>query len=219
MLFRSEQSDDQLRAFSLPTRPDRERAPIAFTNWQRALGPSIRYIETASYSASVAAFRSFSALGRVAATTDSSRNWSGAVVARAGAEQIVLAQGAWTVPIANAGRMPPAPVGGLWKSSIWIGLDGYLPASRSMPQIGIEQLIADMPGGARTHRAWLWWWSLGEKPELPLYMDQVPITPGDEIYAQILVLDPFTVNMLLANLSRGIGAAYTVSASTFQGPG
>lgn len=209
-------SDAELDAFSLPRQPDRARSPVAFSHWSRALGPAVTFVETAHYTASVTAFRTFSALGSMAATTDSSRNWSGAVIGREGAEEISLVQGAWVVPVVSAGRVPPAPVPGLWKSSIWIGLDGYLPASRSMPQIGIEQRLEDAPAGLLTHRAWLWWWSLGEKPELPVYIDQLTVSPGHTLYAQILALDPGTVNMLLLNLTTQIGVAYTVSASAFQ---
>ena len=129
-------SDEDLDRYSLPRRYDPDRTPRAHANWVRALSAPLGSITTGRLSMRALVPPVAGHLGRIAATTVASHNWSGCVVRRAGTERIVSVQGTWTVPAVLAGRVP-GPVVGEWKSSIWVGLDGYLPASRSMPQIEI----------------------------------------------------------------------------------
>lgn len=79
-----------------------------------------------------------------------SRNWAGATVPATDGQRFSLITGSWVVPDVH-------PSGAASNSyvSIWIGLGGSAPASRSMPQIGSEH---GWDGRQKVNRLWCQWW-------------------------------------------------------------
>lgn len=205
--------DEELEGFSLPRRYDPIRTPRAHANWVRALSSPVRSLKSGRAELRVLRPPVAGRLGRHAATTVASHNWSGYCVQRLGKERITSVQGIWRVPMVLDGR-PPGPVTGEWKSSVWVGLDGYLPASRSMPQIGTEQRrLAD---GTTTYSAWVWWWGLGQPLSLPPPI-AINIDHGNLIYAQVQEQGLTKANLLLKNLMTGETRSFTVTCKDFGG--
>jgi Peptidase A4 family len=117
---------------------------------------------------------------------------------------MMLVQGAWLVPT------PSAPTGsgdGTYASSIWVGLDGNDPASRSLPQMGTGQYVTVTNGTPKPHLfAWWQWWDrnfpLAE--QIVIKHKKFPVHAGDEIYAQIEALGPTKVSLFIKNLTTGL---------------
>lgn len=218
-------SDQQLLDYCLPPRPDAKTSQQAYDNWANALSSNVVFVETGRLTIQVDRLSLRLPLGNTAAvpetarkTKETSRNWSGGYLRQFTNDRYKLMQGCWTVPGVQAGRDRPGAVPTMWKSSTWIGFDGYDPVSRSMPQIGTEQSV-DYDYGKLTpkYSAWLWWWTLGEKPQLPLTLP-LAIEANDSIFAQVSILDGTHVNMALHNLTKYQAVAYTVEAPQLQLP-
>jgi hypothetical protein len=115
-----------------------------------------------------------------------SRNWSGAVIGARDGGLFTRVAASWKVPRAEGPdrREPACPPGGVWQQSVWIGLDGYRLASRSLPQIGTVSQY-----GPRGERYYLWvqWWVrdafFGE-----IEVQGFPVAAGDEIFVSLDVV-------------------------------
>jgi hypothetical protein len=204
-------SNEELDRYSLPRRYDPEKTPRAFANWSRALAKPMQSIITGRMTLRAIGPPVAGRMGQIAAMPATSHNWSGCVVRRFGKERIASVQGSWTVPEVSGGRVP-GPVAGEWKSSMWVGLDGYLPASRSMPQIGTEQ--RRLANGVNEYCTWVWWWGLGQPLSLPQHQP-VHVEPGQNVYAQVQTISATEARLTLRNLTASTLMSFEVTSLDF----
>jgi hypothetical protein len=181
-------SAGELAERCLPPVPDPREAPIAYSNWVRAMA-SRPCFATASTESDLTILRT-----QVNQTVSqvSSQNWSGGFVRPRTPDPMVLVQGRWIVP-----DTPPQR-GVAWSaSSIWVGLDGYDPTSRLMPQIGTAQIPPELWVGQRPDDQHAWWqiWV----PKSQLVRIPIKIRRKDAIYAQVHVLTATRVSLFLKN--------------------
>ena len=138
---------------------------------------------------------------------ETSKNWSGAVTqAAAGLPfQQVLAR--WQIP--NIGLPSGAANGVEYRCSTWIGLDGAVPTSWSMPQIGTTQSVVLKNGAPQyTFEAWFQWW-MRIQPNPPVKIASIDLAPGDVVHCALQVQGPNVVNMSIANTTKN--QSYTAS--------
>lgn len=175
---------DNLRRLGVTQPPDPAVTPRLARSWDATILPGLRFIpcSPAKDLEVLTAFRMVmggeaggslsGATGAIAGRWGTSRNWSGAVIAARDGGRFSEVHGHWTVPHAapppgaDLGTPPP---GGVWKQSVWIGLDGYRLCSRSLPQVGTASLYdpalhgqpdPDDPAAiyAGEHYLWVQWW-------------------------------------------------------------
>jgi hypothetical protein len=113
-----------------------------------------------------------------------SSNWSGTVVNRPTAEQLVTVTGQWVVPNVS----PPASawngVGyndGTYICAVWVGLDGT-NGTNDVMQAGTNSVVV-VSGGvvtSRSYYAWIEWFGNPWKPE-----SDFPVNPGDAILCTV----------------------------------
>jgi hypothetical protein len=190
--------DATLVRHRLPPRPART-ARVAETNWVRALSGKPEFV------GSVASFEGGPrSLTRAGGSSDfpheSSRNWSGSYVRPLDFSKMALVQSRWTVP---EPKNPKPGTHGIYASSIWVGLDGRDPTSRSLPQIGTGQYFVDtiIPGPPSPKPivgpvvfAWWQWWDRDDPNSQQVTLQQfLPVSIGDSIYAQVQIMLPGVV--------------------------
>jgi hypothetical protein len=198
-------SPQDLDKFFLPPRPDSVRAPHAFANWYRAMSPPLIFPDNQQDLRELFALGPFRSRHREQGTSslseESSRNWSGGYVRPRNFDKMALVQGSWTAPQPAA---PPGAGDGTYASSVWVGLDGHDPASRSMPQIGTGQYVNLAQGIAtNTVFAWWQWWQWGDLSTIQMPILSVPVNAGDTIYAQVHAVGINTAQFFIKNVSTG----------------
>jgi hypothetical protein len=183
----------RLAEVGFPPRPDPEQQPELYALWRRfvarpllvidpkwPLDPSVRYDHRLSFSSA----KAIAAAGH----RQSSRNWAGAIVVENSSRFYTQVASAWQVPNVSA-PAPPAgpPRDDSYRCSTWIGLDGHIRFSNSMPQMGTLQQV-DVVGGQSSFKfeAWVQWWVRGEN-RFPVPIPNLPIRPGDRVYCWITV--------------------------------
>ncbi|WP_119422762.1 G1 family glutamic endopeptidase [Desertibaculum subflavum] len=214
-------SEEQLKAHFLPPRPDRTATPVAYANWIRAMASTPLYPDGIGHRIVPLSEIAFLQRANRDTTQSSSRNWSGGMVRPHTFDGIALVQGSWTVPDTRA----PAP-GVRHASSYWVGLDGFEPASRVMPQIGAGQRIyaqsdRGLPGAIDKQTAWWQFWM----PDHPKAIWQVDIPAssiraqsGDRLYGQVQVIDRYTVSYFLKNETTNQAYAVYYDAAVDYSP-
>jgi hypothetical protein len=196
--------NDTLDRYHLPLRPDPDLTPVSFGNWFEMMSPPNVYIqkkvEEVFHLQNV--FR-LNSLARVSAQLEFSRNWSGGLI-RPVAGSFRTVEGSWRVskPI-----LPPGSLGNVvYRTSVWVGLDGHDPASPTMPQIGTLQEV----NGANTVSlsAWWQWWLRGQPSQHPVSIVPFPIQINDRIHAKVIALSPTSARFFLKNKTRGTIAPF-----------
>jgi hypothetical protein len=204
-----EASDDDLRTYFLPPRPNAQKTPIAFANWQRVMATRPAYPKLVPEPRLGRDVRIRTRPNK-SPTHASSRNWSGSMVRPWNRDDMSLVQGRWIVPETSEAKTDEA-----FSVSAWVGIDGYDPASRLMPQIGTGffsyVIRIPSPAGDLIYRQTLMtaWWQVWRRQgelstgDLPLPQWQVeipvPIEMGERIYGQVQVIDDYTVSLFLKN--------------------
>jgi len=138
-------------------------------------------------------------------------------------------QGRWFVP-----ETAEAREGEAFSVSTWVGLDGYDPASRLMPQIGtgffsyafrIPSPAGDIPIKVTLLTAWWQVWRKRDSAKsgrrLPQWQVEipVPIEMGDRIYGQVQIIDEHTVSLFFKNETMNSAyAAFYDMACDYAGP-
>jgi len=193
----------QLAFFVLPELPNPRTDPGRYRFWRKFYSPPLRFID-AEFLPLVPNQRLRSAqLRRIAAATsrETSRNWSGAYISPRDGRMLTEVYGVWHVPavFTPAG----APTGVEYRSSTWIGLDGqrrYLDSS--LPQIGTQQFAEDVAGvqTLTTECWWQWWLRDHMNPSVPI---PLPVAPGDEMMASMIVIDETHVRFYIKNVTSG----------------
>jgi hypothetical protein len=197
-------SDEVLAQYCLPPRPNPRHMPTAYANWVRAMASRPCYVPALPPPRPARQHILFAIPPNDSITQVSSSNWSGAVVRATEIERMALVQGRWIVPDApiSNGAVHPA-------SSVWVGFDGYEPASRIIPQIGTGQHYngtgqhgpPPSPGGKPpVNQQFAWWqvWIYGDKLQRESNI-QIPIRPNDRIYAQVQILAPMLASLFIKN--------------------
>ena len=167
-----------------------------------------------------------------------SSNWSGATIAARDGGRFTAVEGRWRVPAARRPRdakdLPPPP-GGVWRQSVWLGLDGARLASRSLPQVGTSSQIRPltaaeeaMPDGAAKEalgascHLWVQWWVRG-KFHGQAEVKGFPVAPGDELFASLTVVAPDDVLFVVVNRSAtalsgtGVGVTARWQSGKYEG--
>jgi hypothetical protein len=134
-----------------------------------------------------------------------SRNWSGAVIAAHDGATFTRVAGSWKVPRAERPEpcVPDDLPGGVWQQSVWVGLDGYRLASRSLPQVGTASQVG--PAGERYY-LWVQWWVRGAFFG-EIEVKGFPVQAGDEIFVSLDVVAPDNVRFHVVN-RRATAAAH-----------
>jgi uncharacterized repeat protein (TIGR03803 family) len=99
-----------------------------------------------------------------------SSSWSGYVVSGTFGS-VTDAKGSWIVPAVTCAGS------GSSFSSFWVGIDGYLPTSSTVEQIGTESDCAD---GAPSYFAWYEFF-----PAIDVVIENFPIQAGDKMSAEV----------------------------------
>jgi hypothetical protein len=217
-----------LSRYGLPPRPDPGLEPGLFDAFARMYGRPLRWVTSPRVSVDLSTrhelLRAPGAVGL--SRQGSSENWSGALIAARDGQRFTDVTGTWRVPApgapegASVNNLPPA---GSWRCSVWIGLDGHLGYSDSLPQIGttsvLEPVAIEQKGGSppvvelrpRCY-AWAQWWVRGRPwGEVPL--GELPVAPGDEMTAWLRVEAPDRVVMGLTNGSQNVAEAHRTWAA------
>ena len=220
---------DQIAAHDLPVSPDPLREPRAYANWLAALSGDFNYVPAdIDHLDDIFAIRVTPLVTRPPAIrtgamasprfSESSRNWSGALIRPSIRGRFTRIQGAWTVPEPCPGAERPdrAPLpDGEYAISTWIGLDGYDAGTLSLPQCGTGQFVRIENGrvAERIYRAfWEWWardfheqsWAVTIKP------DKLPCAPGHRFFCEIDVLAPDRVLFFFKNETTGDVLSFAV---------
>lgn len=211
-----ELADDELTLFNLPPRPDRKAAPHAYRNWQRAMTPPLNLPREPERIADLFAIlpkqTRLARFGNARSLGESSRNWSGAYVRANPTQHICLAQGTWTVTETRA----PKGVNE-YAVSTWVGLDGHHPASRSMPQLGIQRASLSNPADEWL-LAWWQWWVKPDPEGLQVVIRCMPVAAQDEIYAQVQEIGPAKVSFFMRNMTQNKSFAFAYELPNPWGP-
>jgi hypothetical protein len=206
-------SDAALALYGLPSRPDARAAPRMRALWEEMMRPPLRFVVPALRMAVPPAFpcgggRATRPSPRDRRTTpapratrsQSSQNWSGAVLAPSRGRRFGRILGSWRAPIVSPGD---GPDGGLdWRCSVWIGLDGYRMWHAGMPQVGTEHVVDRSGRGGQRVRVWWQWWLRGGF-SCPVYLDEFPVKPGDVVIFDLTRLDERTVLFFGRNVGTG----------------
>lgn len=183
---------DTLERHCLPPRTHPRQTPVAYANWVRAFVSRPQFPTSAQALDDKIVIRTYS---NRSISQASSRNWSGAFVRPKTAGRMTLVQGRWIVP-----DTPPHKGGVGFASSVWVGLDGYDPASRIIPQIGTGQApfdfsISPVPGD----HLFTWWQLWLRDEDTRLVFAPVEIERHHRIYAQVHVLNSRRASLFLKN--------------------
>jgi Peptidase A4 family len=134
--------------------------------------------------------------------------------------------GYWDIPTVSKPSEPQGTEpGGGWKSSSWLGLDGFDIGivSDDVLQAGIEQYVA--PNGQASYVAWFEWYAPAQSGS-PGYIYQTnitnfPVAPGQQMYCSVSYVNNNTAGSIyLANEATGQHFSITLApppGATFAG--
>jgi hypothetical protein len=199
-----EASQEDLKGYGFPVRPDLKLQPKEFAFWQRMFAPTLAFKQF-----------NFEILPPVATQIrgffwesprrHTSRNWSGAYITPRDSTVFSSIWAKFQVPTPN---LPPgATPSEKDLSSTWIGFDGQRRYYMStLPQFGTAQNIEPSMGiPTRSYFAWWQWWVRGlDGQTLPIKLTAPAIHAGDLImcYMQVAA-DRAGVSFVITNLSTG----------------
>jgi hypothetical protein len=202
----------KLEHYWLPAMPDPALKPTLYEHWQEMLSLPLTYVAPQSTPAP-AGTNTALVPGQVASgNLQSSFNWSGTFLEANGARSFARITGAWTVPTVTAGTRAPGDAQDVpFRCSIWIGIDGKKPFTKSMPQVGSAQWLA--APGAQAQGLWWQWWRRGYSAQdgLPYDMKGVPVSPGDRVLFNITAVAPNRVWVNVANRTTNTFATVEVT--------
>ena len=220
-------SDGELRAHALPPQPDAGSLRRAFANWKELMSPPFALVPPPRqaeefFTIPLRARQHILIKKTNSFIGDRSSNWSGAALRSPIDNLCCRVYGSWTVP--RAEPPPEAHRGGSWSdgtwySSAWAGLDGHIPGSIAMPQMGTQHIAATVNGKLTSSaKAWWQWWlrdqASNQQIELPL-----AVHPGDRVQVLITVLDPRHVNFFFKNLDLPLPNCVSFDSSAPALPG
>lgn len=231
-------SDEALGGYGLPPRPPSDAEPEQFAFWARLLSGELKFVlpefkvmlpEDTQFSV-----RSLTAGGAGAgpraifsgrAHMENSQNWSGLYLKSAPGRRFVKVSGAWEVPtpsipsVIPRGPDPTTPFHNIYRSSIWVGLDGHRTYPHvSMPQAGTRQYVSMVNGQEVVEiAAWWQWWSMdGFTPEVQI--PNMPVKAGDEMLVSLTVVSDDEVLFYVKNQTTKHATRFLVQAPAGSEP-
>ncbi len=138
--------------------------------------------------------------------TESSSNWSGAVVYAPAGESFRWIEGDWVIPAVD----PPVQNQTYYCAS-WIGIDG--DGSGDVCQMGIGSSVSQSGGVTRgSYNAWVEWYPL---PEVAI--TNFPVSPGDLVTALLCTAGAGATSATAYFSNRTTGATTSVTFNAPQG--
>jgi hypothetical protein len=151
------------------------------------------------------------------------RNWCGAVVAAHGGLRFQSVAARWIVPTPSKpskgfkSRTPPP--GKSWRTSVWVGLDGFRRFQPSLPQAGTVSTVDfdEATNTATAPRAYFFaqWWVRG-KPFGEIPIPEIVVRPGDEIYVLMVRRSPTNVSFHVTNRTTNVTTHLAWTAGTYD---
>ncbi len=133
-------------------------------------------------------------------------NWAGCVAFHEPNNTVTAVSGSWIVPNMGtvAGQQPP------FICASWIGIDGFTyrdnPTPISLVQAGTTRLISTLPWADLTY-AWFEW-----VPQGPRMIENFPVSPGDNVHCDIVLLSPVEASFHLFNRTSTAMTSFTWNA-------
>jgi hypothetical protein len=177
----------RLEEFWLPSMPDPNHEAVLYAHWAEMFSHPLHFVWAHSQPFLVRPF-------------ESSRNWSGAYLLPSDGRRYTRVVGRWQIPTVRLGT-GPNPDALPFRCSIWIGLDGKKPWTKSMPQVGTEHTV-DPDGAVEEPKVWWQWWLRDDVSE-PHYISGVPIAAGDVVLCSLTVMSLNLVRFHVKNQSTG----------------
>jgi hypothetical protein len=190
---------EMLEHYWLPSRPEPALEPELYGHWAEMFQQPLRFVWSGTHEA--ASFL---------VPTERSPNWSGAYTLPNRGARFKRVVGRWRIPDVGVGA-GSNPFGLPFRCSIWVGLDGKKHWSRSLPQVGSVQGIAD-DGTPEEPSLWWQWW-LRDAPSKPHTIDCVKIRPGDEVLCSLTVVSELLVRFHVKNRNTGAFATFAVNGT------
>jgi Peptidase A4 family len=133
--------------------------------------------------------------------TETSTNWSGAVVNAPAGDSFRWIQGDWVIPDVDA------PTENAWYySASWIGIDG--DGSNDVFQAGVECEVF-RSGNSITRRIYPWWeWF----PTAEIEITNLPVNPGDMVTMLLCSTSPTAGVVFFTNRTTGASTSVGLSA-------
>lgn len=211
-------SQEELKKFGFPVRPDRDRQPAEYAFWEKMFAKPLVFEEFDLEILPPIATQ-IRGLFWESPRRQTSRNWSGAYITPRDGTVFSSIWTAFQVPTPN---LPPgAKPGEKDLSSTWIGFDGQRRYYMStLPQFGTAQNIEPKMGiPTRSFYAWWQWWVRGLGSQAtPIKLPAPTIHAGDLItcYMQVAA-DRAGVSFVITNVTTGRGLQFFQSAPAPNG--
>jgi hypothetical protein len=217
-------SQQLLRTYGLPPRPDANRQPLIRETWDKGFGKPLNLqaftvqpnlVEDTQYRLYRDQVTDMSFEG---SHVETSSNWSGAYITANQDRRFLQIWGYWTIP--NYLNLPPAamqgPPGIPYVCANWIGLDGQrLYLDSSLPQMGTVSIR--QPDGTTTAQSWMQWWARGVAGSAPVPIG-LAVNPGNQVFCVLTAWDPQTVIGVMVNLSTATGTVVMGTSPTVTLP-
>jgi hypothetical protein len=221
-----EASQEELKKFSFPKRPDPALQPAEYAFWQEMFASPLEFEVFDFEILPLFDIQSRGFFGQLP-RRQTSLNWSGAYIAPRDGTVFSSIWGKFQVPTPN--QPPGGGAGEKYSSSTWIGFDGQRRYYRStLPQIGTAQNIDPSTGvPTRSFFAWWQWWVRDVSSQrYPITLTSPTIHAGDLIMCFMQVADDRAgVSFVITNLTTGRAVQFFQAspqidgASPFKVPG
>jgi hypothetical protein len=213
---------EALYDYGIPERPDRDTEPRLYEFWKRLVSPPFHakrptfhvyhpphpehMTKSDAYGPLMGeGLRDSDFFWSRGGTSQSSLNWSGAIISPPWPKRFILATAGWKAPKVRV-ALPP-PVNSYHKhpkALVWVGLDGY---NGGVPRVSLPQIgTAHFCNGQ--HFAWWAWWCNHSTPNTPprtwiTRIKDFVVQPKDEILAGVSVLISHDVLFFIKNQRTG----------------
>lgn len=223
-----EASQEELKMFGFPKRPDPARQPAEYAFWQEMFAPALEFEAFDFEILPLFTTHSRGFFGQLP-RRQTSLNWSGAYITPRDGTVFSSIWGKFQVPTPN--QPPGGGAGQKYRSSTWIGFDGQRRYYRStLPQIGTAQNIDPSTSTGVPTKSffawWQWWVRDVSNQAYPITLTSPTIHAGDLVMCFMQVADDRAgVSFVITNLttSRAVqffqAAPPTGAGQPFKVPG
>lgn len=192
-------SDQDLKRYGFPRRPDLLKEPDAAVRWVKAFRRYHEFThvkpEFEEHPDRIHGVNQRSTKGSESELNGTSANWSGEVAFVGGGDKFEWIIGAWTVPHVYA---TPGAAGTEY-SSAWLGLDG--DGSGDVMQAGTE-----MDSDGSCYAWWEWY------PNYEVRIPNFPVAFGDSISLLLCATGPSSAWMSIGNMTSKLYTSFSFNA-------